>query len=313
MMPIEGVDYAWDRPSPAGLYAAGKRFAFRYLSYNTTGKNLTIPERDALWAAGLAICLNWENRQDDASDGYAGGRRNAQAALEQARKLGAPDSIPIYFSIDEDTSSNPSRVDAYLQGVRSVLPLERTGVYGGLATVQRAQDQRLAAYFWQTAAWSSGAWMKAAHVRQYDNGVQVGGADCDLDRAMVADFGQWTGDEMTDTDGAIAEQYRILALLTLDPKIAASQQIVTAGRLTSVPLIDLLKRLDTGMAQLLARTPGDLAARLEAILQAAVDDPASTVTMTTDEQAALAAALAAAIHVPSAADNAAEFAARLQS
>src|SRR5262245_38118081 len=55
----KGVDYSWARPSPSGLYAEGYRFAARYLSYDTTGKNLSAAEAEALWAAGVDIVANW--------------------------------------------------------------------------------------------------------------------------------------------------------------------------------------------------------------------------------------------------------------
>jgi hypothetical protein len=278
-MTIEGVDYAWERPSPSALRLAGKSFVCRYLSYNKTGKNLSAVERDALWAAGLGICLNWENRADDIIDGFAGGAENAKHALTQANLLGAPSSVPIYFSVDQDTRSNPAMIDAYFKGIRTVLPVARIGVYGGLSTVQRAVDQGLASWYWQTAAWSGGAWMKAAHLQQYRNGVTLAGADLDLDRAMRADFGQWTGEEMSDTDGAIAEQYRMLALLTLNPAWANDSHIVTAGRMASVPLIDKIKAMDAqakangaALTALAGKVDQQATATVDpAVLQAAVD------------------------------------------
>ena len=42
--PRYGVDYSWARPKPSDLYAQGYTFAARYLSYDTTGKNLTAAE-----------------------------------------------------------------------------------------------------------------------------------------------------------------------------------------------------------------------------------------------------------------------------
>lgn len=200
-MTIEGVDYAWaPHPDPAGLYAAGKRFACRYLSYDGS-KDLSASERDALWGAGIAICLNWENRADDISDGYAGGARNATRALALANALAWPATRPIYFSIDQDTSGNPPVIDAYLHGIASVLPVARIGVYGGYATIAHAHDAGLASWFWQTYAWSGGRWHPAAHVQQYRNSVQLLGADTDLNRAMVDDYGQWNGaDDMAFDD-----------------------------------------------------------------------------------------------------------------
>ena len=43
-MAVFGVDYAWGRPGPAALKRAGAKFVCRYLSHDTTGKNLTRDE-----------------------------------------------------------------------------------------------------------------------------------------------------------------------------------------------------------------------------------------------------------------------------
>lgn len=274
MTPIEGVDYAWDRPSIPGLAAAGKYFACRYLSYNTTGKNLTTGERDALFAAGLAICLNWENRSDDASDGYSGGVRNAREALRQASALGFPPDRPIYFSIDEDTSGTPARVDAYLKGIGSVMPVALIGVYGGLATVRRAHEQGLATWLWQTYAWSRGAWYAAAHVQQYRNGVMVAGADVDLNRAMVTDYGQWTGDaDMALTpaehNNLVATDARVRAIITGAPTaeytidgVARKEPNAVAAALAARPAaaVDPALLADAVKAAVAAAVPGIAAA-----------------------------------------------------
>src|SRR4029079_4505302 len=56
-----GVDYAWSRPtSPQALRSAGYTFVARYLSYDTTGKNLSAGEAQGLFAAGIDVVANWE-------------------------------------------------------------------------------------------------------------------------------------------------------------------------------------------------------------------------------------------------------------
>src|SRR5690348_1179506 len=62
---IYGVDYSWARPSPAHLKAEGYHFAARYLSYDTTGKNITAAEANALRAAGIDVVSNWEQGGSD--------------------------------------------------------------------------------------------------------------------------------------------------------------------------------------------------------------------------------------------------------
>lgn len=290
---IEGVDYSWGRPDPGGLYAAGKRFTFRYLSYNTTGKNITATERDALWAAGLAVCLNWENRSDDASDGYDGGHRNATEALKQARALGFPESRPIYFSIDEDTSSNPGRVDAYLNGVGSVLPVSRIGVYGGYSTVKRAHETGAAAWLWQTYAWSGGRWYPGVHVQQYRNGVLVAGSsDCDLDRAMVSDYGQWTGDDMELTTKLSTGVTVDAALVTM---LARTDYLANRAGLAA-SLLAVSQKLDTLVAR--SDDPQDVTVTLDDAAKATIGEIRDAVT---------------ALRVPTADEIVSDFAGRLAS
>ena len=190
-MVTEGVDYAWARPDPAGLYAAGKRFASRYLSYDRTGKNLSADEAERLAAAGLAVVCNWEWHAGDARNGYDAGRTYAQEAVRQAAVCGMPAGRPIYFSVDYDPAGVYGPIDAYFNGIASVLPVEQIGAYGGYDTINHLLGAGLIRWAWQTFAWSGGRWHPGAHVQQYRNGVVVAGGDLDLDRGMVADFGQW--------------------------------------------------------------------------------------------------------------------------
>ena len=203
-MTTEGVDYSYGRPDPAKLAAAGKVFACRYLTVvnaQTAGKLLTKPEADKLIAAGVAIVSNFEFQAGDARGGHDAGVRYAKVADEQHRAAGGPPDRPIYFSVDWDASTADlvGPVASYFQGIASVLGVERTGAYGGYRTIDYLLDHKLVAWAWQTYAWSGGRWDARAHIQQYRNGVNVAGADCDLDRATVADSGQW-GDEVEMSD-----------------------------------------------------------------------------------------------------------------
>lgn len=198
---VRGVDYSWDRPSPAALWAAGYRFVVRYLSHVTTGKNLTAAEAQQLHAAGLATVSNWENTAGDARNGYGQGVADAQAAAQQHVACGGPATRPIYFSVDYDApdsapgSSDPAAklgpVAAYFRGVASVVGWERTGAYGGYWTINRLFDAGLIRWGWQTVAWSAGRWDGRAQLRQIATEVTVAGAACDIDESGVSDFGQW--------------------------------------------------------------------------------------------------------------------------
>lgn len=58
------------------------------------------------------------------------------------------------------------------------------------------------------------------------------------------------GIDMADSEGAIAAHWRQLAVLLLDPYYARRPEILEGARLPSVPLIDLLGRLDQGVVDI---------------------------------------------------------------
>jgi hypothetical protein len=188
--PTYGVDYSWARPAPASLASQGYTFAARYLSYDTSGKNLTLSEAQGLEAAGIAVVANWENGSQDALDGYARGVEHATSAEAQATAAGMPAGRPIYFSVDFDaTPGQQTAINAYMDGVASVIGRARTGAYGGYYVIKRLFDDGKITWGWQTYAWSGGQWESRAQVRQIQNGIS--GGQLDKDEALVADFGQW--------------------------------------------------------------------------------------------------------------------------
>lgn len=189
-----GVDYSWARPSPSGLKAGGYTFAARYLSHDTSGKNLSNTEATALWAAGVDVVANWENSSTAALNGYSQGVADAQAAQSQALADGIPAGRPIYFSVDFDaTPAQQTPINSYFDGVVSVIGVARAGAYGGYYVIQRLFNAGKIKWGWQTYAWSGGQWDTRAQLRQVLNGITAAGdADCcDKDQAVATDFGQW--------------------------------------------------------------------------------------------------------------------------
>lgn len=190
----EGVDYAFPPlPTARGLADVGKRFAGRYVGPGS-GKFLTAPERDALFAEGIDIFLLVEGEADSARGGRPVGQQHAQLALDHARSLGAPvDRLAFYHAVDYDlaTSDWPTAAD-YLRGAGDVLGVARVGVYGEHDVMAWAARDGVAAWFFQTYAWSYGAWFAGNHVEQYLNTQQVAGGEVDLCRARQANFGQWS-------------------------------------------------------------------------------------------------------------------------
>lgn len=182
---MNGADYAFTHPSPAALKEAGITFVGRYAS-NDPSKDLSNAEAEALASEGISIVLVWESTAARAEEGYAAGEADATVAANIAKTCDAPSDAVIYFSVDTDTTWE--KVTEYFQGVDSVIPHTRTGVYGSYAIVQGAHKAGYN-YLWQTAAWSGGAWFPT-DIRQ-SGSRSIGGVEVDLDEAMNNTFGQW--------------------------------------------------------------------------------------------------------------------------
>lgn len=178
----QGLDYAENRPV-SEVKAHGASFVARYLSH-TPAKNLSKGEAQGLHAAGIDIMVIWETSASRALDGHGAGVSDAQEAQSQANACGMPGNRPIYFAVDFD-ASGPD-VEAYFDGVKSVLGVNRTGAYGGIKVMAHLFGTQRIAFGWQAFAWSAGQWDARAQVQQY----QVGSI-YDLDRSTAADFGQW--------------------------------------------------------------------------------------------------------------------------
>jgi hypothetical protein len=208
-MPIEGVDYAWERPSITGLAAVGKRFACRYVGPGSSGKHLDPTEARALAAAGLSIVANAEGTADGLLGGRSIGMSWAASGHDHAVRCGMPPDRPVYLSVDFDVQSGQwAKVRDALDGAGDVLGHARVGVYGGYDAIAWAKRDNVARWYWQTYAWSEGRWHPSAHIRQYRNGVSLVGGTVDLDHAMVGDYGQWrpvgSPDENGETDMALS-------------------------------------------------------------------------------------------------------------
>lgn len=233
-MTREGVDYSWGRPDPAALVAAGKTFAVRYLAYHyysptsghtydDAGKGVSAAEIGLLHSHGLDVVLNFESTAGRAKLGRAAGIEDAKAASAAVQALKAPAGIPVYFSIDVDTTSADwPAIEGYFAGVNSVLGLDRTGAYGEASILAHLRSKGLIRWLWQTYAWSGGVTLSGIHLKQYLNGQKIGGAAVDLDRAYVSSFGQWPPTNSiplpeSDTEEPVGLDVQLLA--TVDPTV----------------------------------------------------------------------------------------------
>lgn len=187
-----GVDYAWGRPGTAALTKADARFACRYLSHDTTGKNLTRSEATELSKAGIWLVVVWESAAARPLAGHAAGAADASAATAQARACGMPDGRPIYFAADWDAApAQQPQINAYLDGAATVIGRDRVGLYSGYGPVKRAFDAGKITFGWQTYAWSGGRWDDRVQLRQYSNDHIINGVGVDYNHAMTSDYGQW--------------------------------------------------------------------------------------------------------------------------
>lgn len=213
MVTAWGVDYAWSKPRPSVLAQQGRTFACRY---GGTGiddsKMLTANELAALTAAGISVVANVEGAPSGFK-WYSGGQDWARRGVAWFKALGMPSDRPIYFSADWDvTSGDWPALKAALDGAASVIGRNRVGLYGGHYAIQKAKDTGAAAWLWQTYAWSGQPtqWVSGTHLQQYRNGVTIDGADCDLDRALQDDYGQWG------YQGASMDEQSIISALYAD-------------------------------------------------------------------------------------------------
>jgi hypothetical protein len=266
---MEGVDYSFDPPSPAALKAAGKTFAMVYVGPGSEGKQVDSWERDQLWANGIAICLLAEGTEQGALGGTSVGVQHARTVQADLEELKVPSSIPIYFAVDFNaTATQWPAVASYFRGAASVLGPARIGLYGGYWQVSWGVRDNIAAYFFQTYAWSTinGAltWHPAAHVQQYKNNVLIGTGSADLCRSMKPNFGQWVkgGSSVTQPsyvelghqwDGAYLIK-RIESLCRMDPEYTVTKP--DGSKATEVN--DLVVALNTLLAKVNAPMTGGL-------------------------------------------------------
>lgn len=188
-----GIDFAWSRPHPALLRRAGINFVCRYYSGDPS-KNLGRSEAEDYSQAGIDIITVWESAAQASLGGHAAGVADAKLALKESKTVGQPEHSPIFFAVDyELQSKDHGLVDGYLSGCSDVLGAHRVGVYGGLSTVTMAHLRSVAAYLWQTLAWSGTPtnWYSAAHLRQTSVNNLIAGVSCDLNVGLGYDFGQW--------------------------------------------------------------------------------------------------------------------------
>lgn len=201
---LNGIDFSFGSGvTTAQIKAAGYQFVCRYLSGGNS-KDINGTELRNYKAAGIPVVFVFETTGTDMTSEAQGivdaGVAQAElAALAVSVGDASVATAPVFFAADEATEK---ALGPYLQGVNTVLGKARTGIYGGLASVQAAWNAGLVAYGWQTYAWSNGQWDDRCILRQVQNDITVGPCEADHDQAaywsvatpvlgLTDDFGQW--------------------------------------------------------------------------------------------------------------------------
>jgi hypothetical protein len=205
------IDYSTLRPSMPLLQAAGVTAAGRYLGwdcepgFNCIKKNLTLPEKSALLAAGIEIFLSFEYAADAALNGAPQGERDGMLASAQLHNLGmAAPGTAVYYAVDFDIPDfapglpeGPANARAklgpvahYFDGIHAAKPNHEVDGYGGFWAVRRLLDAGLITRAWQTIAWSGGNTDPRASLLQVARQV-FGAADVNIHEAKAPDFGQF--------------------------------------------------------------------------------------------------------------------------
>ena len=180
-------DLSWGRPGGKNIKDAGYEGVIRYLSRDTSGKALSVPERDDYFANGLSIHLVFEDGAQNTLNGHAQGLSDGQVALSQAQGLGLPNGLGIYFAVDFD--ANAQQIDGpikeYAAGFSEGLGgYYESAPYGGINTVNAFSGKK-----WQTCAWSDGK--VGSDVNIYQNGQSDFGGSVDQDEYLLDDGWNW--------------------------------------------------------------------------------------------------------------------------
>lgn len=178
----------------ASLKANGKHGVVRYCVNDKSpgGRGISGAEYQAYVNEGIEVGLYWEGTTSWMLGGDAAGVAAAQNAQWNIVNAGMPPDMPVYFAHDIDPEPRHfSVIDACLRGVASVIGWERVGVYGGWLLMDYMAQGGTVKFLAQTSAWeyNRGLHPKAT-IYQYAYNQYFAGTNCDLVRAMPAEWGQ---------------------------------------------------------------------------------------------------------------------------
>lgn len=229
------IDYAFARPAPPAIHAAGYMGVWRYLSTDAS-KNLSKTEAAGLHAAGLGIGCVWETTATRALGGEAAGAEDGVASAAQATAVGLPHGCPLLVNIG-DFAATPSElgvIHSYYFGWRQATKPWQTGGYGTRYLIDSLFARGARGLFWQNAmddqgvkgntiSPHAGLYQRIAHTRpliagskpgDYDENITVNGAAINFwmpavvkppsvitDGILESKTMHWTGHRMKSSDG----------------------------------------------------------------------------------------------------------------
>lgn len=182
-MSAVALDFSFSRPSAAAIKLSGATVVDRYLSWLPNSKVINSVEYNYYLRNGIDVILNWEFTETDALRGSSGGVVDGTEAVRQAKLLGYPKGATINFSFDHEyTSASRTAITKYAVAARDVVRRAgyRMGAYADYLVLTWLFGSFALDDGWQTSAWSGGLWLQQAHQRQYRYGVNVGGAQVDV-------------------------------------------------------------------------------------------------------------------------------------
>jgi hypothetical protein len=191
-----GADYSSGELSASELNSFTEydiRFLIRYIGWPDNPKCIShYPGAyQAHVTAGRMVLLVAEQGTSDPAGGFGGGVTMARQALSDARSVGYPDSLPIFFCADGWLASHGIPVAtamSYLDGAASVMGRQRTGAYGFRDFIQAALAGGHARWLWLCGSPPTDAEVAQGwpHFYQWNNGtIHPGGVEADLDWAYA--------------------------------------------------------------------------------------------------------------------------------
>lgn len=186
-----GLDFSDARPGGAALAAAGVLAVGRYLS-DSADRAVTAAEYADLQAHGVGLWVCRESSATAVLGGRAQGVQDATDAVRMLADAGLPADTVVYATVDFDIAeADLPTADAYMDGWLTVIPLQRTGGYGGLRVLNHWFSTSRAAWFWKCASSSfdhGAAPQMTVHIEQTTDAPPLPGTDYNI--IYTAVFGQ---------------------------------------------------------------------------------------------------------------------------